>query len=489
MPRRHRMTSASGTPPWGGSSAGHGTARRRFRRVAERRAPPRRPPPWECDSALPRPCPLRRPLRNRVPLRACRGRPDGRPHGRRRERSGGSSTKHPCKTWRVHTAIQADRRATIRPVEPMAGPRQLRRLLDAVLTVGSDLDLYSVLRTIVTTASELVEARYGALGVLDASGTRLGEFITVGIDDEERATIGHLPEGHGILGLLIVDPRPLRLPDLREHPERYGFPPNHPPMTSFLGVPITVRGEVFGNLYFCDKLDGGGFTDIDEELAVGVAAAAGVAIDNARLHAHAAEYATLADRERIARDLHDTVVQRLFAIGLSLQATVRLISDPEALRRIMTSIDELDETVRDVRGAIFELHTMRRPGRSVRQEVIQLCGESSRALGFDPYVRFDGPIDTLVDDDLAGDLLAVIREALTNVARHAHASSVTVSVQINDGAVRASISDDGVGYSGTPSFGRGVENLRDRASRRGGSFDINSTKDAGTEVVWSAPVT
>src|SRR3954464_1655333 len=199
------------------------------------------------------------------------------------------------------------------------------------MLVGSELDVVDVLQRIIEVATDLVDARYGALGVLDEAGTRLAQFITVGIDEEERQKIGPLPEGHGILGLLIVDPRPLRLPDLREHPERYGFPPNHPPMTSFLGVPVTVRGEVFGNLYFCDKLDGGGFTDIDEELAVGVAAAAGVAIDKARLHAHAAEYATLADRERIARDLHDTVVQRLFAIGLSLQATVRLISDPEAL--------------------------------------------------------------------------------------------------------------------------------------------------------------
>ena len=130
----------------------------------------------------------------------------------------------------------------------MAGPRQLRRLLDGVLTIGSDLDLHSVLHTIIETTAELVDARYGALGVLDESRTRLTEFITVGVDDPTRAAIGHIPEGHGILGLLIIDPRPLRLPDLNEHPDRFGFPPNHPPMTSFLGMPIVVRGEVFGNL-------------------------------------------------------------------------------------------------------------------------------------------------------------------------------------------------------------------------------------------------
>ena len=137
-----------------------------------------------------------------------------------------------------------------------------------------------------------------------------------------------MPQGHGILGLLIVDPKPLRLPDLNEHPDRFGFPEHHPPMTSFLGVPIAVRGRVFGNLYLCDKVGSEVFTDVDEELAVGLASAAGIAIENARLHARVAEFATLEDRERIARDLHDTVIQRLFAVGLGLQATMRMVSDP-----------------------------------------------------------------------------------------------------------------------------------------------------------------
>ncbi|HLY84239.1 MAG TPA: GAF domain-containing protein, partial [Acidimicrobiales bacterium] len=164
-----------------------------------------------------------------------------------------------------------------------AGPRSLRRLLDAVLTIGSELDLASVLRRIVEAAVELVGARYGALGVLNESGTGLAEFITVGLDDDTRRAIGNLPKGLGLLGALITDARPLRLPDLREHPDRSGFPPNHPPMTSFLGVPIRVRQEVFGNLYLTDKTAGEVFTDVDEELALGLASAAGVAIANARL--------------------------------------------------------------------------------------------------------------------------------------------------------------------------------------------------------------
>ncbi len=374
-------------------------------------------------------------------------------------------------------------------MEHVAGPRQLRRLLDGVMTIGSDLDLHTVLHTIISAAAELVSARYGALGVLDPSGTRLSEFVTVGIDDASHAAIGHLPEGLGILGLLIVDPKPLRLPDLSEHPARFGFPKNHPPMKSFLGVPIAVRGVVFGNLYFCDKTDGDGFTDIDEELAIGLAASAGTAIENARLHARVAEFATLEDRERIARDLHDTVIQRLFAVGLGLQATMHLVSDPVVSARLSTAVDDLDATVRDVRSAIFELHTTRLPGRSVRQELIQLCGESGRSLGFEPTVRFEGPVDSAVDDDLANELFAVVREALTNVTKHAHASAAQVWIQVLQETLIARITDDGVGYAPGRSSGRGLENLRNRAKRYDGSFSIAMADGSGTEVVWRVPLT
>ncbi|MGB0112649.1 MAG: GAF domain-containing protein, partial [Ilumatobacteraceae bacterium] len=292
-------------------------------------------------------------------------------------------------------------------MEHKAGPAQLRRLLEAVLTIGSDLDLHSVLRTIIAAAAELVDAQYGALGVLDEAGDGLSDFITVGLDAETRSAIGHLPEGHGILGLLIVDPKPLRLPNLGEHPDSFGFPPNHPPMTSFLGVPITVRGAVFGNLYLCDKTGGGVFTDIDQELVVDLAAAAAIAIENARLHAAGAELATLADRERIARDLHDVVIQRLFAIGLGLDAAMQRVTDTEVRDRLGVAVDSLDATVRDIRSAIFQLHTSRAPGRSVRSELVSLVDESEGALGFAPIIHFDGPIDAAVDHELAEELLAV----------------------------------------------------------------------------------
>ena len=381
-----------------------------------------------------------------------------------------------------------ERRRKIAPVEHKAGPRQLRKLLDGVLTIGSDLDLYTVLHTIIETAAEVVDAKYGALGVLDEAGNGLSDFVTVGIDDAGREAIGQLPEGHGILGLLIVDPRPLRLPDLGEHPNRFGFPPNHPRMTSFLGVPIAVRGKVFGNLYLCDKASGDVFTDVDQELAVGLASAAGIAIENARLHARVAELATVQDRERIARDLHDTVIQRLFAIGLGLQATLRLATDPAIRTRLLSAVDDLDTTVRDVRAAIFELHTARLPGRSIRQELIQLCRESARALGFEPVIRFDGPIDTAVSDSLADELLAVLREALTNIAKHASATSAEVSVEARDSMLTAMVTDHGVGYRGDAAAGRGVDNLRTRAIRLHGDFEITEVDGGGTLLAWRVPL-
>src|SRR6478752_1014263 len=253
----------------------------------------------------------------------------------------------------------------------VAGPRRLRELLDAVLALTSDLDAPTVLRRIVEAAVELVDARFGALGVLDDTGTSLAQFITVGIDDDTHALIGELPKGHGILGSLIVDAQPLRLPDLREHPDSFGFPPHHPPMRSFLGVPIRVRDEVFGNLYLTDKTTAEVFTDVDEELVVGLAAAAGIAIDNARLHTHMQELMLLEDRERIARDLHDTVVQRLFATGLSLQATARLVrTDADgAVTRIEAAIDDLDLTVKHIRSAIFGLEASRVASRGLRGRV------------------------------------------------------------------------------------------------------------------------
>jgi signal transduction histidine kinase len=372
---------------------------------------------------------------------------------------------------------------TVPFMSEVAGPRRLRELLDAVLALTSDLDAPTVLRRITEAAVELVDARYGALGVLDETGTRLAQFITVGIDDDTHALIGALPEGHGLLGSLIVDAKPLRLPDLREHPDSFGFPPHHPPMRSFLGVPIRVRNEVFGNLYLTDKATAEAFTDVDEELVVGLAAAAGVAIENARLHTRVREFALVEDRERIARDLHDTVIQRLFATGLSLQGTARLVrSDADAaVTRIETAVDDLDLTVKHIRSSIFKLEASRvSTAGGLRQGVLALGRQAAGALGFEPRCFFDGPVDSAVGEDLAPELLAMLREALSNVARHARATRVEIEVVVTDEIV-VRVIDNGIGPPASDALrGHGLNNMEARAQRHGGRFELGAGTAGGT---------
>ncbi|MEW6470898.1 MAG: GAF domain-containing sensor histidine kinase [Actinomycetota bacterium] len=369
-----------------------------------------------------------------------------------------------------------------------AGPRALRKLVDAVLSISADLDLNAVLQRIIDAATDLVDARYGALGVLDETGTGLAQFVTSGLDEEARRAIGDLPKGHGILGLLIVDPKPLRLPDLREHPDSYGFPPNHPPMRSFLGVPIIVRQQVFGNLYLTDKQSAEVFSDIDEELIVALAGAAAVAIENARLHSRVAELVLLEDRERIAKDLHDTVIQRLFATGLSLQGTARLAQKPEVAARIQDAVEDLDLTVKHIRTVIFGLETASARASGLRERVLTLAGEARGALGFAPEVTFDGVIDTVVPDQVGRELLATLREALSNVARHAAASKAGVSVAAGDEVVLR-VRDDGRGLPpDRPGGGLGLRNMASRAERLGGRFSIRSEPGGGTVVEWAVPL-
>jgi signal transduction histidine kinase len=371
----------------------------------------------------------------------------------------------------------------------VAGPRSLRQLLDAVLSIGSDLDLPAMLDRIVSAAAELVDARYGALGVLDETGTRLAQFITVGIDEAGRRRIGSLPEGHGILGLLILDAEPLRLPDLNQHPDSFGFPPNHPPMRSFLGVPIRLRDHVFGNLYLTDKTTDDVFSEVDEELVIGLAAAAAVAIENARLHARLSELVLVDDRERIARDLHDTVIQRLFATGLSLQATSRLIrADPDAAAaRVEAAVDDLDTTVKHIRSAIFGLESTRTMEDGLRSRVLSLTRDATRSLGFEPRVLFDGPVDSRVPSLIAAELLAVLREALSNVGRHAAANRVDVEVVVGADVVLR-VTDDGIGPSDDGGTGNGLPNMDTRAERLGGTFELRRGERGGAIVEWRVPL-
>lgn len=526
---------------------------------------------------------------------------------------------------------------------------RLSELLDSVVAVSSDLDLPTVLRRIVRAACRLADARYGALGVLARDGRELSEFVTEGISDEDRARIGDLPRGHGLLGLLIRHPRAVRVHDIGAHPDSSGLPVGHPPMTTFLGLPIRVRGQVFGNLYLTDKPDGADFTDDDEVIVRALASAAGVAIENARLYerterqrrwseaitevtrtllrsgedaaaltllarravdlseaalavvalqdgdrlsvqavnddvrcgllgltlagppwpevvagrvamlaeplpddvrrlreagglppqgpvaavpltagdsglgalvvawAHRddgrgvqrsgveeltgfAQQAALAltaarshrdrnrmrvleDRDRIARDMHDHVIQRLFATGLSLQAMGRLAEHPVLHARLDEAIDEIDRAIKDIRQAIFALQHPLGPGGLV-EELQTVLRAAAPALGFVPRLELDGLVGDL-PEPLVADVLAVVREALANVARHARAGAVVVQVVVTDEVV-VRVEDDGHGMPAQPARS-GLLNLARRAAGRSGSLHVDRRTPSGTVLTWQVP--
>jgi signal transduction histidine kinase len=367
-------------------------------------------------------------------------------------------------------------------------PEKLQRLMAAVLMITADVELSELLREVVHEAGSLVRARYAALGVLNSTRTALEQFLTAGLTEEEEARIGPRPTGRGVLGLLITEPAPLRIANLEDSPDRYGFPPNHPPMTTFLGVPIRVRGEVYGNLYLTDKEGGAVFTDEDEALAEAFAFAAGIAIENHRLHEKVRVMSVLEDRDRIARDLHDRVIQRVYAVGLSLEGATRLSDLDQVMERITRAVDELDATITEIRSAIFELGQSAVPG-GLRKSVLHLADTLTETLGVRPEVRFSGAVDNEVPQHIGDHVLAVVREGLTNAGKHAGARHFVVEVDVTD-RVTVEVIDDGMGIA-LPlptSSGLGLVNLRERAKKLGGTFEIFPGPDAGTRLVWSVPL-
>ncbi len=530
---------------------------------------------------------------------------------------------------------------------------RVQGLLEAVVAVGS-LDLAVVLRQIVEAAAGLVNARYGALGVIGDDGG-LADFIPVGLDEQQIAAIHHWPEGRGLLGALITDPRPVRLADLSADPRSSGFPDGHPPMRSFLGVPVRIRDEVYGNLYLTEKRDGAQFDEEDEAVVTALAAAAGVAIENARLyeeargrerwlrasaevtgkllsgtdpgevldlvtgqaremagadlavlalpegerrqlvirHAagenaaralglvlpetslsaevlasgepvtvadfsadsraaqvarerlglgpavlfplgtrgnvrgvltvgrrpgsmplahpavemvgsfaaqaavtleladarrHAEQVNVLQDRERIARDLHDLVIQRLYATGMSLQGALPLISRPEVTERVNRAVDAMDDTIKEIRSAIFALqarHDVKEP--ATRDRVLAIIDEMTGPLGFAPSLRLTGDLGTRVPKDVAAQMLTALREALSNAARHAAASQVDVTVEAGSCLVLV-VADNGRGLAGSTRRS-GLANLAERAQQLGGIMEAGPADGGGTQVRWQVPLT
>ncbi|HYN56103.1 MAG TPA: GAF domain-containing protein [Motilibacterales bacterium] len=556
----------------------------------------------------------------------------------------------------------------------MADPHE-RGLFSAVVSVAAGLELGATLRRIVQSAVDLVDATYGALGVLGPDG-QLTEFVHVGIDQATQAIIGELPRGRGILGVVVNHPVPIRLDDMSSHPSAVGFPLGHPVMKSFLGVPVKVRGQVFGNLYLTDKRGAEGFSTADERIVTALAAAAGVAIDNARLYersvmrerwqaavaqmhgavlegadagevlqigttraaelvharagivalpspagvlrveivisdlepgartsrwrvgaadvptddtalarwrgaavdpdgpvarcyttgeavegverlvgplegsqgqvtdeipvlalplrtpddvlgvlalvprpgatltpeqrelaANSAGQAALAlmlargrrekerivlleERDRIARDLHDLVIQRLFATGISLSGAARVADTPQpVVDRLESAVDALDTTVKEIRATIFELHQpVGHAVGGVRGRILEEAAAAAVVLGHAPSTRFTGPVDAMVDDSLAADLLGALREALANVAKHAAAERVEVLVAVENDAVLLQVTDDGVGVPDELDRRSGLLNLAERAGRYGGSCTIISRAVGGSVLSWRVPL-
>jgi signal transduction histidine kinase len=355
------------------------------------------------------------------------------------------------------------------------------KLIEAGLVLASELSLDAVLQRIIELAVEITGARYGALGVI-GSGAELAEFITTGITTEQREAIGAPPHGHGILGALIEEGKPLRIPNISADPRSVGFPPSHPSMTSFLGAPIVVRGGVFGDIYLTEKQGAPEFGQEDEEAVLVLAAQAGIAIENARLYQEVNRLAVLEDRERIAKELHDGVIQALFAVGMGLQATALIRPDEELAQRLEGAVAELDRVIRDLRNYIFGL----RPGILADRQL----DEALRHLG-EEFQQKSGVV-TVVDVDpevaseltaVAADILQLARESLSNVARHAEASTCRMSLYRSDDQAVLEVDDDGKGFdTGTESHGDGLTNLEARVLALSGSVSIDSAPGKGTTI-------
>jgi len=369
-----------------------------------------------------------------------------------------------------------------------------RRLIEAGMVLASELSLDAVLQRIVELAVDLTDARYGALGVLTPDGRSIQDFLTVGITPEERAALGDPPSGHGLLGALIREARPLRIPDIGADPRSVGFPPNHPPMTSLLGVQINGRGTVFGNIYLTDKQGADMFDEEDERILVILATQAAIAVENARLYDETERKGrelqrlqVLEERERIGKELHDGVIQSLFAVGMSLQGIASSTADAAVSRRLEAAVEDVDGAIRDLRNYIFGL----RPGiladRQLDQALKQMASEFDARTSVVTVVDVDGEVASLLASR-AGDVVQLAREALSNVSRHAEATTCRISLRRGESGVVLEIDDDGRGFdTETTSWGMGLRNLRERVESLGGALEVQSTPGEGTTVRATLP--
>jgi signal transduction histidine kinase len=362
----------------------------------------------------------------------------------------------------------------------------------ATRAIAGELDVERVLQLIVDSVRELVGSQYAALGIVHGDG-RIERFITSGISPELRARIGPPPRGHGLLGTIIRDGVSLRIPDIAKHPESYGFPANHPPMHSLLGVPVRVGGEPVGNLYLTEKLEAVEFSEDDQQLVEMFALHAGIAIQNARLHLEVQKLAIVDERLRISRDLHDGIIQSIYAVSLSLEDVAELLDeDPaEAAARVDRSIERLHTTIGDIRTFIVGLGPQIDEGLGGAIET--MAAELLAGTGID--LRLDlkaaATLDERLHPEAAHEIVQIAREALSNVARHSGASHASATLELAGDEAALKIVDDGVGFDTAQRLGGGhfgLANLRDRAAGVGGSLTIDSGRDRGTRIIVRLPL-
>jgi len=362
----------------------------------------------------------------------------------------------------------------------------------ATRAIAGELDLDRVLQLIVDSVRDLVGAKYAALGIVDDSG-RIERFITSGISDELRARIGPLPEGHGLLGTIIRDGATLRIPDIARHPDSYGFPPHHPPMHSLLGMPIRVRDATVGDFYLSEKTGAPEFTDADQELVEMFALHAGIAIQNARLHQDVQQLAVVDERLRISRDLHDGIIQSIYAVSLSLEEVAELLeADPrEAVARVDRAIDRLHTTIGDIRTFITGLGPEAGGGLEITLESMarDLLAGSSTSLSLD--LSGASALDARLSPEAGHELVQIAREALSNVARHSGATRASLSLRLDGDDAELRIEDDGAGFDPTQRFGSGhfgLANLRDRAAAIAGTLSVDSRPANGVRIIVRLPL-
>jgi signal transduction histidine kinase len=348
-----------------------------------------------------------------------------------------------------------------------------------------------VLQVIVDRVRELVGAGYAALGIVDGEGV-IEQFITSGMSRLDRSLIGAPPRGHGILGLIIRENRSYRIADLTQDPRRHGFPPHHPEMHAFLGVPVTIRGRTIGNLYLTEKA--GGFSEADQQLVELFAGHAAIAMENARLHDQVQRLAIVEERERIGRDLHDGVIQSIYAVGLSLEDVPDLmVEEPaEASRRVERAIESLDQTIRDIRNFIFGLRPQLLDGVELVEGLAALADEFRVNTMVDVELRAGQEVDAVpLGPQRTLEVLSVVREALSNIARHAKATRAEVLVATTGGeGLTVTVSDNGMGFDPDAPRGLGhlgLANMDARMTGIGGRLAIESSRDRGTRIIVDVP--